>query len=215
MNKLLIIIILLTASIYGYCQDFYGGLNIGMTISQVDGDNYGGYHKVSPLGGVFVRNTFNDKWGMNLGIEYKRKGSREAQKNEYHEITRLYNLSLDYIEVPVMISRNIKQISIPGLFKLQFPNDLTFDFGASYAYLIHYKEEVNGSVDPLATEFLKYEIANHVGLNYRLGENWWVSWRFSYTFILLPVREHPGGQVFWFNRGQYNHNQSFSLKYEF
>ncbi len=198
-----------------FAQSFYGGINAGFTVSQVDGDNYGGYHKISPLGGIYVRNTFNDKWGMFVGIEYKRKGSREAQKNEYHEIIRLYNLSLDYIEVPVMISRNIKQIGIPGIFKLQFPNDLTFDFGASYAYLMHSKEQINGSIDPLAKDFLKYEIANHVGLNYRLGEKWWVAWRLSYTFLPIPIREHPGGQVFWFNRGQYNHNMSFSLKYEF
>lgn len=45
-----------------FAQSFYGGINAGFTVSQVDGDNYGGYHKISPLGGIYVRNTFNDKW---------------------------------------------------------------------------------------------------------------------------------------------------------
>lgn len=196
-------------------QSFYGGFTAGTTISQVDGDNYGGYHKISPLGGVYVRNMFNQKWGMFAGIEYKRKGSREAQKNEYHEIIRLYNLSLDYIEVPFLLTYQIDKLSIPSIFSYQIPSDLFIDFGISYAYLVHSKEEINGSIDPLAKDFRKYEIANHVGLNYRLNEHLFACWRFSYTFILLPVREHPGGQVFWFNRGQYNHNMSFAIKYEF
>ncbi len=215
MKCILSILVLLLFFLNSKSQSFYGGIIVGTTISQVDGDSYGGYHKISPLGGVFVRNTFNDKWGMITGIEYKRKGSKEVQKNESNQITRLYNLNLDYIEVPVMLSRNIKKIGIPNIFLLEIPNDLFFDFGLSYSYLINSIEEVNGSVDPLAKEFHKYEIANHVGLNYRLNQNWLVCWRFSYTFILTPIREHPGGQVYWFNRGQYNHNMSFALKYEF
>jgi hypothetical protein len=196
-------------------QSFYGGITAGTTISQVDGDNYGGYHKISPLGGVYVRNMFSEKWGMFAGIEYKRKGSREVQKNEYHDITRLYNLSLDYIEVPFLLNYKVDKLNIPGIFSYQIPSDLFIDFGISYAYLLHSKEEINGSIDPLAKDFRKYEIANHLGLNYRLNEHLFACWRFSYTFILLPVREHPGGQVFWFNRGQYNHNMSFAIKYEF
>lgn len=196
-------------------QSFYGGIIAGTTISQVDGDNYGGYHKISPLIGVFVRNTYNDKWGTSIGLEYKRKGSREVQKNEYHELTRLYNLSFDYIEVPVLVSYKMKSIGIPGLFKYTFPNDLFIDFGFSYAYLISSKEEINGSIDPTAKPFRKYEFADHLGINYRLNDHWIAGWRFSYTCIFLPVREHPGGQVYWFNRGQYNHNMSFALKYEF
>ncbi|MDD2634204.1 MAG: porin family protein [Bacteroidales bacterium] len=215
MKYFLSILILLFLFLSSKSQSFYGGIIAGTTISQVDGDNYGGYHKISPLGGVFVRNTFNDKWGMTAGIEYKRKGSKEVQKNDYNEITRLYNLSLDYIEVPIMLSRNIKKIGIPKFFLLNIPNDLYLYFGISYSYLINSKEEINGSINPLAKDFHNYEIANHVGLNYRLNRNWLVCWRFSYTLPLLPIREHPGGQAFWFNRGQYNNNMSFALKYEF
>lgn len=215
MKKYFVLIILLTNVIMVSGQSFYGGLIMGTTISQVDGDNYGGYHKISPLGGFYVRNTFGDKWGASASIEYKRKGSKEVQKNEYHETTRLYNLSLDYIEVPVMINYKIESVGIPGLFKFTIPNDLLIDFGFSYAYLLHSQEMINGSVDPTADAFRKYEVANHLGLNYHLNDHWMINWRISYTFIFLPIREHPGGQVYWFNRGQYNHGMSFALKYEF
>lgn len=213
-NFLVYISFLLTISpVFG--QSFYGGINAGTTSSQVDGDNYGGYHKISPLIGFYVRNTFNESWGASIGLEYKRKGSKEVQKNQYNDITRIYNLSLDYIELPFMINYKIKSIGIPGLFKYDFPNDLYIELGLSYSYLLHSKENINGSIDPLAKPFRKYEIADHLGLCYRLNPHWLVYWRFSYTFIFLPIREHPGGQVYWFNRGQYNHNMSFSLKYEF
>ncbi len=215
MTKIFTILTLTVISLNVFSQSFYGGINIGTIISQIDGDNYGGYHKIAPLGGIFVRNTFNENWGLYAGLEYKRKGSREAQKNEYHEIIRLYNLSLDYIELPILFSKNINQVGIPGLFNYNIKSDLKFDFGFSYSYLIKSKEEINGSIDPLAKVFNNYEIANHIGLNYRLNEHMFVCWRFSYTFIFIPIREHPGGQVYWFNRGQYNHNQSFSIKYEF
>ncbi|PLX08163.1 MAG: hypothetical protein C0596_07640 [Marinilabiliales bacterium] len=216
MKKCLAILIFCIGFINAYSQDFYGGLNLGMTISQVDGDNYGGYHKVSPLTGVFVRNTFSDKWGMFAGIEYKRKGSKEVQKNEAGYVVFYYAMNMDYIEVPVLATYSIEKIGIPGLFSYTLPNDLLFDFGVSYSYLINGTEDFgSGPLPPPTRPFRKYEIANHIGLNYPITENWYVCWRLSYTFLFLPVREHPGGQVYWFNRGQYNHNMSFSLKYEF
>jgi len=216
MNKTLTIILLLTISTIGYCQNFYGGINLGTTISQVDGDNFGGYHKISPLGGVYVRNTFNDKWGMYAGIEYKRKGSKEVQKNEAGYVVFYYAMNADYIEIPVLATYNIKKIGIPGLFSYSLKKDFIFDFGVSYSYLIKGTEDNGtGPIPPPTRPFRKYEIANHIGLNYKLSDHIWASWRLSYTFLFLPVRDHPGGQVYWFNRGQYNHNQSFSIKYEF
>lgn len=216
MKKTLIILALCTFSIGAFSQSFYGGLNLGMTISQVDGDNYGGYHKVSPLTGVFVRNTFNDKWGMFAGIEYKRKGSKEVQKNDAGYVVFYYAMNMDYIEVPILATYSIKEVGIPGIFTYKLPQDLLFDFGFSFSYLVNGSEDFGtGPVPPPVRPFRKYEIANHIGLNYPLNEHWFVCWRMSYTFPFLPVREHPGGQVYWFNRGQYNHNMSFSLKYEF
>lgn len=197
-------------------QSFYGGITAGATMSQVDGDNYGGYHKISPLGGVYVRNTLNNNWGASAGIEYKRKGSREVQKNDYGHVVFFYEMNLDYIEVPIMLNYKLDKIGIPGLFKHSFKNDLLLEFGLSYAYLIKGTEDDGTGIIPQeGRPFRKYEIANHFAINYYLSNHWIVYSRFSYTFIFLPVREHTGGQVFWLNRGQYNHNLSFAIKYEF
>lgn len=100
MNKFLILIFLTLFSISLNAQSFYGGIIVGTTLSQVDGDDYGGFHKISPLGGVYVRNTYNSNWGTSLGIEYKQKGSKDVSKDEYGYVTNYYAMRLDYIEVP-------------------------------------------------------------------------------------------------------------------
>ena len=197
-------------------QSFYGGITAGATISQVDGDYLGGYHKISPFGGVYVRNTFNNNWGASAGIEYKRKGSKEVQKDKAGNIVRFYSMNMDYIEIPFFLNYDLDRIGIPGLFDYTFKNNLLLEFGVSGAYLIKGTEDFgSGAIPPPTRPFRKYEIANHVGINYQLSEHWFAYWRFSYTFIFLPVREHPGAQVYWFNRGQYNNNMSFAIKYEF
>ncbi len=102
MKKKILILILCIYFTNIYSQNFYGGINIGTTISQVDGDNHGGYHKISPLGGVYVRNDFNDSWGMFMGLEYKKKGSKAVNKNDKGDIVSYYAINLDYIILNVM-----------------------------------------------------------------------------------------------------------------
>lgn len=218
MNKVIFITILtifITAKINA--QSFYGGITIGTTLSQVDGDDYGGFHKISPLGGFFVRNTYNNKWGTSLSIEYKRKGSKAVTKDKYGYVVKYYAINLDYIELPVMVNYKLEKFKIPSLIDYSFTNDFIIEFGLSAAYLIKGSDDFgHGPALPTGSRvFTKYEIANHFGLNYYLNEHCCVNTRFSYTFPFLPIRKHPGGQVYWFNRGQYNHNLSFAIKYEF
>lgn len=200
-----------------HCQNFYGGISGGIVFSQVDGDTYGGYHKLSPLGGVYVRNTLGNNWEFSLGMEYKRKGSKEVQRNEWGDLVLFYSINLDYIEVPVIFSKKIEKIEIPGLFKYKFSKDLFIDLGLSYGYLIKgFEEDMTGPLNPeYGRPFKKYEIAHQMGITYRFSKKMFFTWRFSYTNFMLPVRNHPGGQTYWFNRGQYNQNQSLILRYEF
>ena len=215
MNKFLILIFLTLFSISLNAQSFYGGIIVGTTLSQVDGDDYGGFHKISPLGGVYVRNTYNSNWGTSLGIEYKQKGSKDVKKDEYGYVINYYAMRLDYIEVPFLVNYKLNKFKIPKLVDYSFKNDFWIDFGASGAYLIKGTDDYGHGPTLPAREFRKYEVACHFGINYYFNSHWIFHTRFSYTFPLLPIRKHPGGQVYWLNRGQYNHNLSFAIKYEF
>lgn len=216
--KITLILFLLTVLNPLFCQNFYGGISLGGVFSQVDGDNYGGYHKFSPLGGIYVRNTFNNSNNeFSLGIEYKRKGSKEVQKDDWGNVVLYYSMNLDYIEIPALVSFKINKIKFPGIINYKFNKDFLFDVGLSFAYLVQaYEENLSGRLDPeYGRKFRNYEIAHQFGLTYRFSKHFHFSWRFSYTNFLLPIRKHPGGQIYWFNRGQYNHNQSLIFRYEF
>lgn len=196
-------------------QSFYGGLDLGFVISQVDGDNHGGYHKIAPAGGVFVRNTFkNPNLGTSTGISYKNKGSKAIQRDENDVAKEIYSIDLHYIEIPVTFCYKIEELSIPGLLNYYFKKDLYFKIGASYSYLIKGKEYFN-NLDYRTKSFKKYELAIHTGLSYRLTDHWLLSYIFSYTFPLTPIHPHPGEQTYRLNRGLYNNSMNFSFIYEF
>jgi hypothetical protein len=198
-----------------YSQSFHGGINFGFNISQVDGDNHGGYHKIAPAGGPYVRNTFsNPNWGASLAVLYKHKGSRYITRDAEDNVLSDYSIKLNYIELPLMFTYKFEKIGIPGLFEYTFNNEIQLEFGISYAYLVKGGEYYDNYIDP-TTQFKKNEIANHIGLIYRLSNYWMLNYRFSYTFVFMPIHPHPGGQVYWFNRGMYNNNMNLSLIYEF
>lgn len=210
-----------------YSQNFYGGVKAGVNLSQVDGDDFGGYNKIAPFGGVYVRNTFNNKWGGLMGIKYKHKGSKDVKRRDgmvYH----YYEIRLDYIEIPVLATYKLERFGIPSLFDYEFENDFFLEFGASYSYLIQGTEDFgSGPITPEESvsyrDFKSYDISTQAGMFYRLNENWLINLRWSYTFFLFPVRDHPGDSsvthwshwIKFFNRGEYNRNINLSVMYEF
>ncbi|MDL2262765.1 PorT family protein [Bacteroidales bacterium OttesenSCG-928-I21] len=215
MKKGLLLVYLILFVFLLNAQSFRGGLNLGFNISQVDGDNHGGYRKISPAGGLFVRNDFkHPNWGMSLAILYKNKGSRATFRDDNGDIIGKYSINLHYIEIPIMFDYFIEKIGIPGLFNYNFKNDLHFEFGPSLGYLVKGLEEID-KVDLKRMNFKKFEIALHVGLVYRLSPHWLLNYRFSYTFPFTPIHPHAGGQTRGLNRGMYNNNMNFSVCYEF
>ena len=215
MKKYIILLPLILFCISTKSQSFYGGLDLGVTISQVDGDNNSGYHKITPSGGVFVRNTFVDsQWGFSASILYKYKGSNGSLEDEAGNIINSFSINLQYVEIPVMLNYNVKNIAIPNVFDYKFKNDFYLEFGLSYGYLIQGEKYYNKVKDPYQ-KFNKYEIATQLGFIYRLSQHFYFNYRFSYTIPLLPIAIHPGGQTYRLNRGMYNNNMCFSVRYEF
>ncbi len=202
-----------------HSQNFYGGLKAGMNMSQVDGDGFGGYKKIAPFGGVYVRNTFSEKWGMMLGIKYKHKGAKEVQRIDGVTYP-LHEIRLDYIEVPVTALIKLERFAIPSLINHEFRNDFILELGVSYSYLIK-AEEIEGSgaaYTPTGSRaYNNYDLLTHQGFSYRLNDNFLISFRHYWTFIFfkLPIRPHPGGSKYWFDHGEYNRNAELSIMYEF
>jgi len=74
-HYLLLIGIIFSLTTQMLAQDFYAGATGGLVLSQVDGDSFGGYNKFGGNAGLFVRNSFGEKWGGRMELKYIQKGS--------------------------------------------------------------------------------------------------------------------------------------------
>lgn len=198
-----------------FAQNFHGGIKVGGLTSQVDGDTHGGYHKISPTGGVYVRNTFvkNDKWGMSLELNYRNKGSKHSGYDETETNRELYKINLQYLEIPLLFNYRIEKIKIPSLIDYRLKNQLLIEFGPSLSYLLKGDTYLRRLAQN--DSYRKIEIALNLGVTYYFTDYFFINYRFLYTFPFTPIKQHPGGQTRFLNRGMYNNCMSLSIGFEF
>ncbi|MFC2152565.1 hypothetical protein ACFLSE_08560, partial [Bacteroidota bacterium] len=66
--------------------------------------------------------------------------------------------------------------------------------------------------EPADPPFNEFEFSGLGGIEYKITENISFSARFNYS--ILPVRDHPGNQTYFLNRGQYNNALTFAVYYQ-
>ncbi|MBJ04958.1 MAG: hypothetical protein CMP65_03545 [Flavobacteriales bacterium] len=182
--------------INGICtsQEFNAGIIAGINTSQVSGDNLAGFNKLGTKSGVFI-NTMIHKFIGQLELQYINKGSRErVDENDYNEG---YKFQLNYAEIPLTIKVNT--------YKNTF-----IEFGLSLAYLLKSYEKING-YEEFGLKVNKYEYSTHIGIDYLIKERLVLNTRISNS--ILPIRKHSSGQVYRWNKGQYNTSISFVFYY--
>ncbi len=177
-------------------QQFVPGLNVGIVASQVDGDRLDGYNKPGVKAGVFVQNNFKTPWSFYMGLDYVQKGSRKL-RNPDDPTDRYYLLRLSYIEVPLIIQYTYKE---------KFLGEI----GLVFCYLFRAREDVDGYgfLEP-EPPFKSYDFPARWGIGYKLGKSFSIKLHQSYS--LLPIRNHPANQTWYFDRGQYNNYLLFTL----
>ncbi|WP_430814249.1 porin family protein [Carboxylicivirga sp. RSCT41] len=212
MRKHILILLLVLFVTASYAQDFRAGPLLGISFSQVDGDNYAGYNKVGLNMGAFVSRQISDKWDIQLDIAYIQKGSREApdpDKGKYDD----YKIALSYIQFPLVGRYHYKQFSAEG--------------GISIGALLNSEEEIDGT--PIGdipsheiVPFQDIEWATVFGLNYHFNDRLWlnVRWLYSINRVRIPYDgEIPvyNPKPHWLSRkpGQYNNNFVVTAYYSF
>ena len=88
-----------------YTQDFAGGVTIGLSASQVSGDNLAGYNKAGLLIGAFANRKITKLLTVQMEINYIQKGSNNPNINDLQNSN--YNtpdISLSYVEVPIIFN---------------------------------------------------------------------------------------------------------------
>lgn len=195
----------------GYYLDdphtFYGGLVGGLNFTQVDGDNFAGYHKVGFNVGGKVYARVAERLAASMEILFSQKGSRghkEQFSNTRTYIIRKYDINLNYAEVPILLNYFDK-------------NRSHFGAGLSYSQLISYKETVEttpafpSSIDLDGYPFKKMDLNFLAEGNLKLWKGLFMNVRFQYS--LMPVRKNIYSE---FGRAeQYNNMWVLRLMYLF
>jgi len=176
-------------------QPFSGKIKGGIALTQLDGDAFGGYHKIAPYFGLHSYTTVGNNWTMGAGIEYIEKGS--LSDNETAGV--YYQSKLQYIQLPVWVGRKIW-----GVWHAHI--------GISAGYLKKAQEDKDGyGAEPAEPPFDVWEFCALAGISYKLTEHWELEGQFQYS--IFPIRNHPGDQTFYLNRGQFNNVVTLSVVY--
>ena len=116
----------------GYAQTFGGGLFAGFSASQLDGDNWGGYHKAGLTFGIYTNVMLNKYVDAQMELKYIQKGSSSNSE----ELAVFYVSKLNYIELPVFL-------------KYRFLDRFSANIGLAAGYLQKATEDKGGFGDNL------------------------------------------------------------------
>ncbi|MEX1189223.1 MAG: porin family protein [Bacteroidia bacterium] len=173
-------------------QGFDAGLIIGFNTSQISGDDLGGFDRISPNAGIFVKRQLKDKFSLQLEMTYLGKGSK-ANIGPDDPATAYYLLRTHYIEIPI-------------LFQFQFSNKIIFEAGPSLGvYIGHKEEDINGEfvgVLKAREQFKRFDLSGNLGVIWKFNDKWALNVRGSNS--ILPVRNFDQQASFRLTRGQLN-----------
>jgi len=195
----------LSLTLYTNAQRFNGGLIGGLTASQVDGDSYAGFDKLGLQGGVYVFTRFSELWGLQMEIKYTGRGARKKTSVDDPSI---YKLSLNYIDIPLIVWLNYNE-------------KIKFEGGFLTGYLFHISgEDSNGKIPTeYINEFKKFDYCWLLGLRYNINKKFSVGIRYSYSLFSISKAKNNDGKygiianIFNYTTGDYNNYLTLQLFY--
>ena len=183
-------------SISTHAQNFGGGLILGISTTQVSGDNLGGFNKAGLLAGGFIDLQLSNTLKIQMEMTFIQKGSNNAKMNE----NSYSDISLSYVEIPLLL-------------KYQQSRTIAIEGGIETAFLISaFDNDIYGQISSNSTrEFNTTDIGVFIGLDYFINTRLILNSRISNS--ILPIRAHASGSTSQLNKGQYNSVLSFSVRY--
>ncbi|MBA2423026.1 MAG: PorT family protein [Chitinophagales bacterium] len=172
---------------------FRAGIVLGLNATQVDGDDYAGYHKLGLNGGFTAQLPVSKKFFFSTEILYSQKG---AKSRTFQGVPLAYRTKLNYAEIPL-------------LFNFQEKHAVNFGLGVSYGRLIKVREYIDGIEQDPFEDFRRNDIAGVANGNYLISDHLQLNLRFAYS--LIPIGYSPTSN---FNsRAMFNNILSFRLAY--
>jgi hypothetical protein len=189
-----------------------GGLILGMNASQIDGDDYAGYHKVGFNAGFYGQLPLSKLFFFSTEILYAEKGGKSPV---VHGLPTAYSWTLQYAEIPILFHYQDKR---------------AFNVGAGLSYSRLVGEQLYADQEPqppidicpgppadvslLPDNYLcikKSDFTVMAEANYLATKHLVINVRFAYS--LAPIGYFGGSN--YINRGMYNNLLSFRLMWVF
>lgn len=205
MKKQFILILFLFVFSNFYAQVFKVGAVLGLSGSQVEGDGYAGYNKLGFIVGGFTNVEFSKKFSTQLEMYYINKGSQKNPNTSQGDYDA-FNLNINYIEIPIAIRYHFKSF--------------LFEAGPYYSVFLNYTmSDEYGSRTDEPFPFKKYDFGAFLGFQYNLNEHFGLNLRSKNSIV--PIRDFQNfdqqigilNQLF--NRGWYNLDLNFTVRYQF
>ncbi|NOZ35541.1 MAG: PorT family protein, partial [Chlorobi bacterium] len=174
-------------------RDFSGGLLLGISASQVDGDAQYHYKKPGLIFGAFVSRPLSKHGSLKIETYYIGKGA--VLNKDYPDGTtvQVFNTSLHYIEIPF-------------LFNLQVHPKIEIAFGIAPSYLFAAKlTSYKALVEKSSYSLKPFDIQPIGEVDFYLTDKIMTSLRFSYS--MFNIRKDP--MAIW-----YNNNLSLVFRYK-
>ena len=204
-NYLIILFIILSGNPTSSAQVFKAGVILGVSGSQVEGDGYGGYDKIGLIAGGFTNAELTEKWSTQFEIYFINKGSLKAAQPDKGDYSH-FNLNINYIEIPLSLRYKHKKFMLElGLYGSKF--------------LSYHLEDQNGERTINQYPFKSFDFGGLAGLYYQLDDHFLFNLRSKNS--ILPIRDFDnldqniGILNKLFNRGWYNVDLNFSIRYQF
>ena len=185
-------------------QDFGGGVILGLSTSQVGGDDLAGFHKAGLLLGVFANKSITELLSFQMEMTYIQKGSNNPNMNNVeHPNYSKQDISLSYIEVPLLLQYNQS-------------DKLKIEGGVLTAYLVdgHYND-FNGKMPNAINPFISYDIGLLLGIDYKYSENISLNTRIGNSILPIGSEDYENQVYNSSKKGKYNSVLSFALHYNF
>ncbi len=206
-------VIILFFSLQVSGQIIKGEAIIGMNLTQVDGDEAYGFHKVGANIGAGVMIPFGKrgKWDVSLEALFTQKGA--SQKPQYNDtlkdgqvLTGEYKIKLNYAEVPVLVMFTDKE-------------RITVGAGFSWGRLVGVKEYEHGqlvdSTNLNSGTYSKNDFAILGDIRIKLWEALKLNLRYQYSLVKIRTREFSNTAGDTWTRNQFNNVITIRLIYVF
>ncbi len=176
---------------------FVGGLNL----SQVDGDAETGYRKVGAHVGVGTVIKFSKRFSTSIELIYSMQGAKPHYATYSDGTKNKYDITMDYINVPVSINVHDKKVVMFGL-------GVQLGVLARYSQTDSAGNNITKNPEPNGEQPRKIDLSGQACATFFIKRRIGIGVRFAYSFLKLRDAVQ-GSRV----KGEYNNIVSIRFSY--